>query len=180
LNLGRELRFRRSTPEDAESFRRCLDLVARERKWLGFLEAPSLEEVEDFLRTDRPIQFLAERGGEVLGWCDVIPDQRPGFRHSGTLGMGVAPGFRGIGIGRKLLQLTLEAAFQEGLSRVELEVFASNGPAIALYERAGFRMEGRKRGARVLDGRSEDVLVMARFRSPEQVEPQATSDLDGG
>jgi putative acetyltransferase len=45
---------------------------------------------------------------------------------------------------------------------VELEVYASNTAAIALYRRRGFEIEGVKRGIRILDGRVEDVVCMAR------------------
>jgi putative acetyltransferase len=49
---------------------------------------------------------------------------------------------------------------------VELEVFASNAPAIRLYERAGFRHEGRAVAACILEGRIEDILRMARLLGP--------------
>lgn len=52
------------------------------------------------------------------------------------------------------------------LARIELEVFASNVAAIALYERLGFVHEGRKRSARILDGRIEDMLCMALVTTP--------------
>jgi ribosomal protein S18 acetylase RimI-like enzyme len=155
---------RRSTPGDLEGFWRCLDAVARERRWLAFLEAPSLQEVDAFLRQSSPIQFVALAGEQVVGWCDVTPDRREGFRHSGALGMGLLAGFRGRGLGRRLLEETIAATFAAGLTRVDLEVYDSNGPAIALYERAGFRHEGRKRAARILDGRVEDILCMGLVR----------------
>lgn len=47
------------------------------------------------------------------------------------------------------------------LERIELDVFASNKPAIALYEKLGFTREGIKRGARKIDGVSDDVVLMA-------------------
>ena len=49
------------------------------------------------------------------------------------------------------------------MTRVELEVFASNARAIRLFERAGFVREGTKRRARFLDGREDDVVCMARL-----------------
>jgi RimJ/RimL family protein N-acetyltransferase len=55
----------------------------------------------------------------------------------------------------------LREAPRQGFTRIELEVFESNARAIALYERRGFVHEGRKRAARILDGRTEDVLCMA-------------------
>ena len=158
---------RRGTLEDAEGLRRCLDAVARERKWLAFLEAPPLEGVRAFLSLNSPLQFVAERQGEIVGWCDVTPSQREGFRHSGVLGMGLQPAFRGRGLGRRLVCETIDCAHEAGLTRIELEVLASNEGAIALYERVGFVHEGRKRAARLLDGRSEDILCMALICCPE-------------
>ena len=159
---------RRSTPQDTESFRRCLDAVARERKWLAFLQAPSLQDVDAFLRQKSPIQFVAVQEDEVVGWCDVTPNQREGFQHSGVLGMGLLVGFRGRGLGRTLLRETIDAALAAGLTRVELEVLASNEPAVALYERFDFTHEGRKRAARILDDRVEDILCMALVRPSER------------
>ena len=158
---------RRSTPRDAESFRRCLDAVARERRWLAFLQAPPLQEVDSFLRQNSPIQFVAVEGDEVVGWCDVTPNQREGFQHSGVLGMGLLVGFRGCGLGRKLLRETIDAALAADLTRLELEVLASNEPAVSLYERTGFTHEGRKQAARILDNRVEDILCMALVRPAE-------------
>jgi len=156
--------IRRGTPEDVDGFRDCLDAIARERRWLGFLKAPSRKEILGFLLRERPIQFLAEEEGWVVGWCDVTPDTREGFRHQGILGIGVLPDFRRRGIGRALLGRTVRAGLESGLIRIELEVFASNGRAIRMYERAGFQVEGRKRFGRVLDGEVEDVVIMALLK----------------
>lgn len=153
--------IRPSSLDDAEAFRECLDIVARERRWLNFLEAPSLGEIRRFLSDSRPIQLVAEGESGMVGWCDVTPDLREGFRHSGTLGMGLLPEFRGIGLGRALLVRTLDEAWQTGLSRIELEVFGSNEAAMGLYEWAGFRLEGRKVAARILDGQEDDIVLMA-------------------
>ena len=156
-----EITIGRGGPEHADVFRECLDAVARERRWLMYLQAPALQEIRAFLKSRSPIQFLARRGEDVVGWCDITPDPREGFRHSGVLGMGVLAEYRGRGIGRRLLDRTVREARAAGLTRIELEVFSSNQAAISLYREFGFREEGRKRGARVLDGREEDILLMA-------------------
>jgi RimJ/RimL family protein N-acetyltransferase len=152
---------------DAAAFHRCLDSVARERNWLAMTAAPPLAVVAEFhrqLRASGGIDLLAvTTNGEVVGWLDI--DRRPweGMRHVGSLGMGVRQEARGRGIGRALVAAGLDAATESGITRVELEVFASNAPAIRLYEAAGFRHEGRKVAARRLDGQTEDLLVMARL-----------------
>jgi len=48
-----------------------------------------------------------------------------------------------------------------GLHRVSLEVFAFNARAIHVYEKVGFRHEGRMRDALWWDGAPHDTLLMA-------------------
>ena len=57
--------------------------------------------------------------------------------------MGVRPEARGHGSGRALLERLLEDARARGDRRMRLEVFESNAPARALYERGGFRTTAR-------------------------------------
>jgi ribosomal protein S18 acetylase RimI-like enzyme len=82
-----------------------------------------------------------------VGWCDIIRNPHEGFRHVGRLGMGILPDYRGRGLGKQLAIQTIRAARQVGMERIELEVFASNGVAIALYRALGFVTEGTKRHA---------------------------------
>ena len=156
--------IRRSTPDDDPSFWHCLDSVARERRFLAFVEAPPIEQARAFLAEGRSrgmIQFVAIASTRVVGWCDVSPKPFEGFQHSGTLGMGMLPDYRNRGVGSALLAHTLQTSREQGLTRIELEVFGSNQPAIHIYLRAGFVREGLKRSARILDGRVEDILCMA-------------------
>ena len=97
----------------------------------------------------------------------MTPIDQEGFRHAGTLGMALLPAFRDRGLGRQLLQATVQAAHGAGLSRIELQLLASNKRALALYERSGFVHEGRKRVARVLDEVAEDILCMAFLQPME-------------
>ena len=57
----------------------------------------------------------------------------------------------------------IEEARAVGLERIELDVFASNVAAIALYGKHGFGVEGLRRRARKIDGRYDDILEMALF-----------------
>ena len=89
-----------------------------------------------------------------------------GHRHTGSLGMGLLPAYRGRGLGARLLDEALSGAFAQGLTRIELEVYRSNRAAIALYERRGFAHEGCKRRGRQLDGEVDDILCMALLAEP--------------
>ena len=54
------------------------------------------------------------------------------------------------------------------LVRLELEVHADNHAAIALYERAGFQLEGTKRLSTFKAGKYIDMLLMSRIRPDYQ------------
>ncbi|OZI64524.1 GNAT family N-acetyltransferase [Bordetella genomosp. 11] len=153
-------------PAHIDGYRRALDTVARERRHLSFLEAPPSEQTRAFVMNNiasRHPHFVALVGREVVGWCDIVPLSQQGFTHTGVLGMGVHPEWRGKGIGKALLTATLAAAATLQLTRVELEVYAGNTVARALYQSCGFVEEGIKRQARCLDGRYEDIVIMARL-----------------
>ncbi len=146
-------------------FRDLLDGVARERRWLAYLEAPPLPRIRRFVLNglrNGMAHYVAIDDGRIVGWCDVNPKTHETQRHSGVLGMGVAVDYRGRGIGTALLTEAVDAALARGLSRIELVVRADNDAAIALYERHRFEHEGRLRDYMVVDGVSFDALLMAR------------------
>jgi RimJ/RimL family protein N-acetyltransferase len=151
-------------PDHIDGFRRALDFVARERRYLALLEAPPLEStrafVTDIIEKGHP-QFVAVSDNEVVGWCDARPKPWPIHAHVGVLGMGLLPPFRGQGIGRRLIEKTLDAARAFGMSRVELTVREDNANAIALYKRIGFVAEGVQRNAFKVDGQYQNLIMMA-------------------
>jgi RimJ/RimL family protein N-acetyltransferase len=68
----------------------------------------------------------------------------------------------GRGIGTAATAAMVRHGFGDlNLHRIHLSVLASNAPAIKVYERVGFRHEGRAREAVYKNGRYEDVLLMA-------------------
>jgi ribosomal protein S18 acetylase RimI-like enzyme len=151
------------TQDHIESFHRSLDLVARERRYLAFLEAPPFESTQAFVLDNISHgypQLVAVSAGQVVGWCDVIPNPRPIFAHVGLLGMAVLPEFRRQGLGERLIWQTLDAARKFGLRRVELTVRESNTVAIELYRKIGFTTEGLHRDRIRLDGAYENQVFM--------------------
>ncbi|MEZ0225946.1 MAG: N-acetyltransferase family protein [Alphaproteobacteria bacterium] len=151
--------------EHIAGFHAALDYVAREKKYLAFLEAPPLEKTAAFIRNnikeDHP-QFVAVADGKVVGWCDVIPAKdRPIHAHTGVLGIGILPAHRGKGVGRALMTATIEKARAQGLTRIELTVREKNANAVALYKKLGFDTEGLKKNAVRIDGVYENIILMA-------------------
>ncbi len=107
----------------------------REGRWLGTTKVKPLEEIRAFVlgsvEKGNPIVFAVQ--GEVLvGWCDISRVSMGTAPHTGVLGMGVLSQFRGQGIGSRLLEAALSAASKANMPRVELTVYVTNTPAIAL------------------------------------------------
>jgi ribosomal protein S18 acetylase RimI-like enzyme len=149
--------------EHIESFHRALDFVARERRYLAFLEAPPLDEARTYVLNNITkgyphLVVLSE--GEVVGWCDIVPKSRPVHAHVGVLGMALLPEFRGQGLGERLMREALDAARVFGLHRVELTVREDNKNAIALYRKIGFEVEGLMREAIKVDGVCQNMALM--------------------
>ncbi|KAG1749289.1 acyl-CoA N-acyltransferase [Suillus lakei] len=83
----------------------------------------------------------------------------------GTFGICLLPKFWSNGYGTEATKFMIDYSFKWfGLNRLSLGVFANNARAIAVYEKLGFVMEGRKRQAVWMDNRWEDVLTMGILR----------------
>jgi RimJ/RimL family protein N-acetyltransferase len=150
--------------EHAAGFHACLDVVARERRYLAQTQALPLERIEGFVRdsvANDAVQFVAVDGSKVIGWADIFPAWADAVKHCGSLGMGALPAYRGRGVGNGLLQACLVKAQAKGITRVELEARADNERAIKLYERVGFKHEAVKRQAMRFDGVYYDAVQMS-------------------
>ena len=85
--------------------------------------------------------------------------------HSAGLGMSVHDDFQGQGIGTKLVAAAVDLA--EGwlnIQRIELHVFTDNEPAIGLYKKFGFEIEGTHRAFAFREGQYVDAYSMARLQ----------------
>ena len=86
-------------------------------------------------------------------------------KHAASLGMAVLEEWQGKGVGTKLMQAVIEFAEQWlNISRLELMVFVDNEPAIQLYKKSEFEIEGTLRDYAFRDGQLVDVYSMSRIR----------------
>lgn len=72
--------------------------------------------------------------------------------------LAVHPQYQCQGLGETLLYGLLAVAEERGLERATLEVRVSNDPAIALYQKYGFKTAGRRR--RYYKDTGEDALIL--------------------
>lgn len=147
-----------------EEFNSLVGVVAREKKYLAFLDAPPMEMTREFVQEiiegDWPL-FVAVANSRLIGWCDISSFHRDALAHGGSLGIGVLSDWRGKGVGQSLMKAALQKARKMGLTRVQLNVRENNHPAISLYEKLGFKIEGLHINAIRIDGIYENEYTMA-------------------
>ena len=106
---------------------------------------------------DKGIFLVAERDGQAVGYvgCQTVLDE--GY----ITNVAVSPDARRQGIARALIAKLTDEARAAGLAFVTLEVRASNAPAIALYEGAGFVRVGVRKN--FYTAPAEDAVLMTLF-----------------
>jgi RimJ/RimL family protein N-acetyltransferase len=120
--------------------------------------------LERYVTNPRACWLLATLGNEIAGSAEVKCYERSGLRHMAVLGMSVGQAHRGKGVGDKLMSGLISWAERvDDLKRIELWVFARNTPAINLYLKHGFKIEGKRTAAINKDGEYLDDYLMARI-----------------
>lgn len=157
--LIRAVRF-----EDAEAIAAMRSLPGVRHGTLA-LPFPRVEASRTWLETlpKGDLCLVAEHGGAVVGTASL--NRRPGRRsHCGAIGIMMHDAHVGRGIGTALMAALVDAADQWlGLLRLELELNTDNAPALALYRRFGFVVEGRLVGNAFRDGEYIDCFTMGRL-----------------
>ena len=102
--------------------------------------------------------ILAEIDGNTIGYAVVL--LRRGTLAARLYSIAVAPELAGRRVGAGLLEAAENVARSQGRALMRLEVRTDNGPAIGLYQGAGYRIFGRKPG---YDQDGEDALRMEKM-----------------
>jgi len=155
--------LREFRPGDEEALTRIHNQrsVARDTLQIPFTTEQERRERFQMSPTNRWI--IAEVDGQVVGMASLTLGTRR-RAHAGSLGMGIDEAFHGQGIGTMLMSALIDLADNwYNLRRLELEVYTSNAPAIRLYQRFGFEIEGTLRAYAWRDGAYADVYAMARL-----------------
>lgn len=159
--------IRRAEPGDYQAIARIL---AGPRAVWGTLQLP-YPSVESWRKRvaepmDGYYSLLACVDDEGVGQLGLHTfPAHPRRRHAAELGMAVRDDWQGKGIGSALMQAAVELADRWlNLSRLELIVYADNEPAVRLYKKFGFGIEGTLVQYAYRDGCYVDAFAMARMR----------------
>jgi putative acetyltransferase len=173
--VGHPIVVRRAEPGDAEAMHATF---TGPKAIAGTLQIPysSVEMWKKKLADFPPDDYLlvATIASEVVGNLGLhAASKSPRRRHVGSLGMAVRDDRQGCGVGTALMKAAIELA--DGwlnFQRLELCVYPDNLPALALYRKFGFAIEGTCRAYAFRDGYYVDAYAMARLHPA--FEPKVT------
>lgn len=162
-----EIEVRHAEPEDYQAIHR---IYTQPKVVRGTLQLPftSAEVRRQQLENPREGNYIlvACVGGEVIGHLSIhtFPNS-PRRKHMASIGMGVHDEWQGKGIGTALMTSMVDFAENWlNITRIELQVFIDNEPAVRLYKKFGFEIEGTLRNFAYREGGFVDVYTMARLR----------------
>lgn len=169
---GEPVTLRLMTPADATALHAFFQEMAEEQPQdLLFLrrDVTSGAEIDNWtleIATGETITVLAVADGQVLGESSLHRNDVPWTRHVGVVRVIVDPQQRGRGLSRLLLADMAAVALDCGIERLVAEMMAEQASARGLFERLGFKQEGRYQAfARDQHGALHDLVVMTAGRS---------------
>jgi len=101
---------------------------------IGLSEADERHNIESFLRHNAGMSFVAEEDGRLVGAIQCGTDARRGFLHH----LAVDRGSRRGGIGRQLVQRSLDALAARGMRKCHIFVIADNLAGRRFWQRIGW------------------------------------------
>lgn len=167
---GKEVGLRYLCIDDTKDLLELYNSLVDERAYTIAVEKLKLKQEREFVESfvceiekGDAVFLVAEFEGKVIG---IVSIKRSGplREHVGDFGILIANGFRGEGLGKKMIEECIKEAKRFlKLKIVTLCVFRENKQAIALYKKMGFSTACEIRGALKHFGRYKDEIFMVKY-----------------
>lgn len=160
------MQIRKIDQSEAKIFFDCMKSIDQETKFMMF-EPGERQFDEDLivnnLSNENDLFLGAFSEHEIVGFLSAKRGSFRRIRHSAYIVIGIRQTSQRQGIGSKLFDKLDEWARKNQLKRLELTVEVVNNPAINLYKKKGFSIEGTKRKTMLVDGEFVDEYMMAKL-----------------
>ena len=169
LNGGEELLVRNAVASDVRALRETTQLTHAETDYLlSYPDAQSSDDeqearsLEETKCSSNEVELVAIIDGQIVGSAGVSAVRsRRKVAHRARFGISVLQAYWGMGIGRVLMEASIDCARRAGYTQLELEVVADNERAVSLYRRAGFEEFGRNpRGYKSASAGYQELVYM--------------------
>ena len=164
-----ELLIRDAKPDDAAGIVAVFNPIIEASSYTLFDAPFSVEAERSYIAglAPRDIFHVAVRASDnlVVGFQSMSPfaTYTHAFDHVGVIGTYVDLESRRQGIAKSLFPATFEAARRKGYEKIFTYIRADNPPALATYQKHGFRIVGKADRHAKLHGSYVDVIIVERF-----------------
>jgi putative acetyltransferase len=107
---------------------------------------PTTDDLYNLFQTPNSVYWIADDDGKIIGGCGIYPTENLPEGCGELVKFYLDASYRNKGIGRQLMEKSMESAKQLGFRQLYLESLPELGRAISLYERSGFRFIDHKMG----------------------------------
>ena len=108
-------------------------------------------------------RFVAFSGNKIAGWSALSPvSGRCVYSGLAEISVYIGTGFRGLGIGKKLLQKVIKNSEENGIWTLQAGIIKENKASIALHQSCGFRIVGLRERLGKLKGEWRDIYLLER------------------
>ncbi len=170
LKNGKSLTIRKAVVEDTEEILNISNQVAGESDNFSYAKG------EYYMTYDQQYAYISRikdaksscffvgiLDGKIVASLTFISSSRKRLEHRGEMGIAVLQDYWGMGIGSTLMEHFLKWAKLNGITKkIDLLVKEDNIPAIALYLKYGFQIEGKISNAMIVSGKVYDIYMMGK------------------
>lgn len=146
-----EITLRPAVPKDSGEIIKTLRSTSPERSYVLMEQYGKDSEAEsEYIGKMDPkknLFLVAVARDEVVGSLAALQadgGHRPETAHVLNIGLHLVESFRGLGIGSRMLDYTIEWAREHGFKKLEASIFTTNKRSLNLFRKAGFMEECMK------------------------------------
>ena len=168
---GKEIVFRYPQAKDAADILKLVNSFVAEKAMVGENKKPTIKEIKESLakklkgiKDKNIVYFVVEADGKVRGRAWVGRKEMGIQDHIGNLVIHLSSELRGKGLGDKLIkEIIKEAKKILKIKMITLGVMAANKPAVGLYKKNGFIINGELKKGLNHHGKLVDEFLMVKY-----------------
>lgn len=107
---------------------------------------PTTDNLFQLFKTPKSVLWVAEEGKNILGCCGIYPTDGLPAGCVELVKFYLTPEARGKGIGKKLMEQSIQSAIELGYQNMYIESLKEFGTAVRIYEKQGFKKLSKQIG----------------------------------